>query len=212
MPSGITSDVYEGKDVSVQDYAKTVARQMGYFMHMRDDSYGEPLRYPSDSWTGKGNDSFYAKSLREIRDEKAQWDSKTEKEKYFEWSEYYRKAKVAQAEAIAKDAELRARYTKMIARVEAVDVTDEQLMESTKDNMLRYLNESLDFDCHDEPGEWYKPKEYVEWCNDKESHFARNIPRYEAELAKENERSDNLTEYIEAFERTFGVEVLPAKS
>lgn len=207
MPSGITSEIYDGKDVSIADFAARVGRQMGYFMHMRDEPNDAPLTYPNDLWTNK--DSFYVKALRDIKQEKALWLAMTEEQRYAKWSDYYREGKVKVAEQIARDAELRFRYTRMLAKIEAVDVSNEQLMESTKENMIRYINESIEFDCSDDPGKYYEPAEYIAWCKDTEAYFARNIPRYESSIAEEQTRDDDRAAYIEAFSRVFGVKVLP---
>lgn len=44
MPSGMTADIYEGKDVSLRDYLMTVGRGMGFAILQRDDDSSEPVK------------------------------------------------------------------------------------------------------------------------------------------------------------------------
>lgn len=44
MPSGYTSDIYHGKDVTFKEFALKCARNFGALMHMRDESLDTPIR------------------------------------------------------------------------------------------------------------------------------------------------------------------------
>ena len=51
MPTGYTTDIYNGKDVSFRDFALTCARQFGACIMQRDDPADEkPKIMPEESY------------------------------------------------------------------------------------------------------------------------------------------------------------------
>ena len=62
MPSYYTSDIYEGKNVSFQDFALKCARQFGVFVHMNEEDPDSTLTRPMVS-------DYYKNNLRETENE-----------------------------------------------------------------------------------------------------------------------------------------------
>src|SRR4051794_27715841 len=59
MPSGITAEIYEGKDVSLRDYLMRVGRQMGFAVMQRDSDLDEPVKATEPS-------SYYERRVPEL--------------------------------------------------------------------------------------------------------------------------------------------------
>lgn len=58
MPSGYTSDIYDGTNTDPRDYVLRAARGLGFLMHMRDDKHDAPIRKREVS-------DYYEKGLAE---------------------------------------------------------------------------------------------------------------------------------------------------
>jgi len=87
------------------------------------------------------------------------------------------------------------------------------LMESFKETMLRYLNESKAFDCWDENSNFLNPQalSFADWVKSRDEHLRRDVARYEEEAAKEEQRYNERVEYIKVMADTFGFEVVEDK-
>lgn len=208
MPTGYTSDIHAGKDVSLTDFAAGCARAFGAFIHQRDDSTRAALTYPS-----RPDNSYYKESLEKAKRELARWQSLSEEEKYAEWSDYFNERTVDLHKSIAKNSELRARYNAMLAQVHAVEVPSQ--LQNFKDFMVEQLTESIRFDCGDDDKftkGWYQPQDYSTWADYNDEHVLRDVAYYEEELRKEQERYDERVSYINLMRDTFGFEVVDSEA
>lgn len=203
MPNGYTSKIYNNERVTPTDFLVDCARGMGYFMHMRDSSSDAPLTrnyYDSSEYHQQSLDKAWAARQR--------WDSLSEEEKYAEWSEYYNTTLKENAEREAEKGALRARYLRMIAEVTAYEV--EPLMESTKEFALKMLNESMEFDCPSNDSHaksFYAVKDYISWCVSHGEKLSWYVNYHRRELDKAQERKAEYDRYLDAFEKSFGIEV-----
>lgn len=209
MPTGYTNDIYEGKDVSLADFAAGCAHAFGAFVHQRDSTHDGQLTYPESPNTV---DNYHVTKLVRARAEADQWADMSEERKYELWSEYYRERTVELHNSIAKNSELRARYQRMLAQVQAVDVPSD--LQNFKDFMVGQLTDSIEFDCGSDDKftkEWYQPKEYFAWLDAEERRFQWDINYHTEQLAKERERYDNQIRYINLMKDAFGFEVVEAE-
>jgi len=140
MPTGYTSDLYEGKDIEFPDFVMKCARAFGALIEMRDD--------PMDAAIP---DKFEASSYHTEQLEKAEadvarikaWDD-TEADRQAQLA--YDRAQREYEESLAKRAAMRERYEAMLAQVKAwTPPTSEH--QGLKDFMVKQLEESIDFDC-----------------------------------------------------------------
>lgn len=139
MPSGYTSDIYDGKDVSFTQFALTAARGMGAAIMQRDDAPG-PIAdeyEPSD---------YHEKKLAEARKQVEQF----KKLSLADWAkreiaDREEMSKVVQ-ESIRVAGERRVRYETMLAQVEAWRPPTPD-HEGFKKFMTDQLQSSIDFDC-----------------------------------------------------------------
>jgi hypothetical protein len=196
MPSGITSKIYDGEDVSLRDYLMTVGRQMSMAIMQRDEGPGPvKLRKPS---------TYSLDALEQAILERHRLADLTEAECADEAAAEFLRSREARREYKERKDALRARYQAMYEKVEAWE--PDPKVEYVKGHALKYLRESIEFDCpegrdiwppdQDEPTPWGK------WRDEKIAECERQIERYSEQWDEEVERVNDFNEHILAFHRS----------
>lgn len=199
MPSGITAAIYEGKDTSLRDYLIRVGRSMSMAIMQRDDDPGAPVkRREISAYCQTDVDKALAKidRLLTMTIEEAQIAS--------ELSDIERA--LAIEAAIIKDTVLRERYDAMMREVRAWKPKPK--VAYVKEHAIKYLQESIDHDCDDDPAQYYpKPAGLsgAEWLRKARVDAEEELVRAETQLAEEVARVADYNEHIDAF-----LESLPA--
>lgn len=195
MPNGFTSDIYEGKDTSLRGYLMGVARGMGYSIMQRDDAPDAPVREvePSD---------YDRRRADELRAELADIEGLSVADA---WARYQREREEAgdrRHEIVRDRREMRERYLSMIAEVEAWQ--PDPLIASTKTYALKYLRESMEFDCGPEGQEaryWPMPEHHssgADYITARRRALQEQIDRAEKDQAEEDERTRDRNRHIRA--------------
>lgn len=202
MATGYTHPVADGEITDIKDFAATCARAFGAFVHQRDDSTKDELRYPEHPLGG-----FYYKALRDARAALTEWLVSTEEDKYREWSEYYNQNRSHLHKSRADNAVKKARYESMIAQLEEISVPTE--LHNYRDFMMEQLTTSLEHDCGnpDFTERYYRPMEFVEWVKRQDEALRRDAERYKEEYDKEEERYKERVKFINLMADTFGFHV-----
>ena len=132
MPTGYTTDIYNGKDVSFRDFALTCARQFGACIMQRDDPADEkPKIMPEES--------YHTEELKKLG--KFKKPTKAEFEKYV-------KIKIADCkETIDKMKKLQKAYTIKIKEAQNWNPPTPE-HEGLKKFMIQQLTDSMQFDCN----------------------------------------------------------------
>lgn len=196
MPTGYTSDIYEGKSTSLRDLVIRCAHGMGFMVLLRDDGIHceVPRRFEVDPYHQgriqeakgrldylKGLDSHAARTQALL--------------------EYNQKLRKRQ-QALAKNDRLRADYQELIEQAERWEVPEQ--MDGLKKLVLDQLHESLKFDVHDmtSPNSYWEAPVLLSWSRwlEKEKqkaqeNIAYHTEGYEEEKARTQERND----YLDAF-------------
>ena len=131
MPTGYTTDIYNGKDVSFKDFALTCARQFGACIMQRDDPADEkPKIMPEES--------YHTEELKKLG--KFKKPTKAEFEKYV-------KTEIADCkETIDKMKKLQEAYNKKIKEAQNWNPPTPE-HEGLKKFMIQQLTDSMQFDC-----------------------------------------------------------------
>lgn len=200
MPTGYTSDIYNGNDVSLKDFAAQCAHGMMVFVHQRD-SNDDKLYYRQPS-------KYHLEKQRQAKITLDLLDSLDEEELYGMWSAYYRYAEAKMYRLIAEKSEIQARYDRMIAEVKAVSVPDE--LESFKEFMLSQLDDSVRFDVLSKERivEYNSPLSYEEWTDTNHREAERDLQYHAKEYQKELDRCAEQRRYADLMVEAFGIEVL----
>jgi hypothetical protein len=196
MPSGITSDIYEGKDVTLQDYLLRVGRSMSFAIMQRDSDVDEPVKYREPST--KYDEERIAKAQAEIVElEKMTLAEAAQRST----AEYNEKMKAREEYKANKEALLQ-RYENMLAKVKAWE-PDEKIA-YVKKYAIQYLEESIEFDVGDRSNltKYYPYPMRLngsEWLNDKTQQARETIDRARKNIKEELDRVKDFNEHIDAF-------------
>lgn len=194
MPTGYTSDLYEGEQ-GFNDFVLGCARGMMFAIHQRDESSDNLPR------KRKADTSYYDRELETLNRKESAWVQKTDEEKWEQWSEEMSKRVAEHARSAAKRREIKKRYDDMI---EAVDNWDcDPMLESFRKFMLDQLESSRDSDCHEWP---LQVTPFDEWCENKEKNFRKDREYYNEKIVEERERVAVQHKYIDALYESLGLE------
>jgi len=179
MPTGYTLDLYNGKDITFEEFVLKCARAFGALIDMRDEPMDAliPERFePSDHHLKELEKA--KRRLKEIR----KWnEEKAEREA----ERAYREALKEREEFIKKNKLIRKRYEDMLSKVQKwKPPTIEHA--SLKQFMIQQLVESIEFDCFvpEMPqrlsGEEYREQQIKKALSDIEYHekeYAKEVNR-----------------------------------
>lgn len=203
MPSYYTVDIYEGKNVSFQDFALKCARQFGAFVHMNEEDPDSPLTRPTVS-------DYYKNSLRETENEFALFlkASREQREKMFEIE--MEKELKHYKEKIEEEKELEEKYQNLLEQAKAYKPPTKEF-NNYKDYMLNQLNQAIKFDCSNE--QWYlaqiasvEAETFDIWEQEKMDLYNSKITYYKESYKKEMNSVSKKNQWIDLLYESLGVE------
>lgn len=199
MPTGYTAPLYDGEDITFEQFVLRCSRGMGAAIMQRDESLDVTLkkRKPSLDYHNKAIARAKARRI-----EARQW---TEEEADNRAVEQYAESMRKYLERRREQGATVARYKAMLEKVKAwtPPTTDHQ---GLKDFMISQLEESIKFDG---PSNFGKPTAMTgqEFRESEISSAKRDIEYHSKEIIKEKERCDSQNEWVEALADNLGVEI-----
>lgn len=192
MPTGLTSEIYEGKDMSLRGFALKCVKQIGYGYYASD--YGEK-NLPLDKAPIIKPKNYHKIELNRAKKDyekfkEIQKDQEALKAKYEEEMAYHTNDS---ENSKKKKTELNGRYTSVLEKVENWNIPEE--LSSLKKLMKEQLNNSIKYDCHVYEEVEKKPT-IEEWVNSENKHFEWEINYHETEYKKDVEYANECNEYI----------------
>ena len=179
MPTGYTLDLYNGKDITFEEFVLKCARAFGALIDMRDEPMDAPIpeRFePSDHHLKELEKA--KRRLKEIR----KWNEEKAEQ---EAERAYREALKERKEFIKKNKLIRKRYEDMLSKVrEWKPPTPDHV--DLKKFMIQQLEDSIEFDCFipEMPqrlsGEEYREQQIKKALSDIEYHekeYAEEVNR-----------------------------------
>jgi hypothetical protein len=173
MPTGYTTDIYNGKKVAFKDFALNCARAFGACVMQRDDPAGEkPKIMPEES--------YHTKALKKLG--KFKKPSKKQFETFIKRSIADNKKTIKEKKALEKA------YSEMIEQATKwTPPTTEH--EALKDFMIKQLVESKQWDC----GIYHYESEflslsvmtYEDYIEEKKQRYINNCKYHEEHLIKD---------------------------
>jgi len=156
MPTGYTSNIYENKDVSFEDFVLTCALAFGACFHQRDDNMRDkPKLRELDI-------KYHLDALERAKNNKI--PTKVE-------FEALRKEEIDEAHAdMNKYANLRERYESMLQKAESWNPPTPK-HDGLKKFMIQQLEDSIKFDCNEE----YCNNNITIWKNEKYSDYVKAL-------------------------------------
>lgn len=201
MPTGYTHSLYEGKDVSLNEFILDCARAFGALIHMRDESMAVKIEYR------KANDSYYERGL-----EKAQKDlaviSKLSVQHCKKQAEREFKEEIeCNANKVKELLKLKERYLNMLNKVMLWEPPTSDHVE-LKNFMIQQLNDSIKHDCDVEYYQNIKSVQLTgsQWKKNKLKRIKDDIKYYTEELNKEIQRCKEANDWIDQLFHSLGLE------
>jgi len=195
MPTGHTSNLYNGKAESFEDFVLACARGMGAFIHQRDDSSCDKpaLRTPS---------AYHAEAV--AKDEAAlnAWNKAGDDDKYDQWRGYENDTNRANRDRRAKNEALRFRYDRRLKEVKAWSVPER--LQSFKDFMIDQIESSIKFDCSDYQQDVL---EYDEWADQQAGYLLRSLESSQKSFDADIKRCAEQNQYAAALYTALNLEV-----
>ena len=192
MPSGYTSDIADGKDVSFNDFALNCARAFGACIEQRDDNANDKPKLIERN----NQDNYHLENLEKVK----MWKSPTKEE----FDDYVTKQSAYYNEQIDKRNKLKISYQQMLDKANAWNPPTKGHT-GLKQFMISQLTESMEFDCSND---YYKRElidvqhlTYEKYVNDMRDSNKRDIEYHTNELKKlkkDNERVDTRNAWISA--------------
>ena len=188
MPTGYTSDLYDGKPQTFAEFVMQCAREMGAMITMRDESLSKPIPERFEP------SSYHERELERAQARLEEVTAMSPEEANSEAAQDFHDALAGWEEGNADRKARQDRYEAMLAQVEAwVPPTTDH--DGLKKFMRAQLEESIRFDCgyqRDAPVE----ESGSEW---REHHIAqakKDIAYHAAEQLKERRRAEERTEWV----------------
>jgi len=140
MPTGYTLDLYNGKDVTFEEFVLKCARAFGALIDMRDESMDAPI--PEQFEPSDYHLTELIKAKKRLEEAK-KWNEKIAEQ---EAERAYHEALKKREEFVKKNKLIRKRYEDMLSKVrEWKPPTPDHV--DLKKFMIQQLEDSIEFDC-----------------------------------------------------------------
>lgn len=191
MPTGYTAAIADG--IGFEQFVMSCARGMGALVMMRDHPMDAPIpeRFePSD---------YHARKLEEANAALAKLRAMSDDETATAAQEAFAAESKANADAIARNMELRGKYEAMLVQVQAWTAPTPD-HDGFKRFMAEQLTESIRFDCNDGYYEKHRPvqKTGAEWQAAQIANELHNVEYHTREHAEEVKRTEGRNQWLAA--------------
>lgn len=186
MPTGYTAPIYEGEEMTFEQFALRCARNFGALVSMREEPMDAPI--PDEFKV----DAHYQKDYEEAKAayENFLQNPPTDEELEKSYARYVQKETDYAREANEKRASGRKRYEAMLAKVRQWEPPTPEHV-NLKDFMIEQLTNSMNFDCRGE----YMPR----ICGKQEHmEYERSGKFYEDNLRVSKERLEKAIQSCES--------------
>lgn len=173
MPTGYTTDIYNGKEVAFKDFALNCARAFGACVTQRDDPADEKPKIQPE-------ESYHTKALKKL--------GKFKKPSKKQFETFIKRSIADNKETINKKKALEKAYAQMIEQAAKwTPPTTEH--EGLKDFMIKQLAESKLYDCGVDHYESelvsLSVMTYEDYVGDKKQRYIDNFKYHEEHLIKD---------------------------
>ena len=198
MPTGITSDIANGKTVSVNDFILECARQFGGLMHMRDAPPRTPIKLRE--W----DKDYYDRRLDTATEELNRFSKMSPEEAQRLVDEHHKEELERYRTKLKDKAELEKKYMKMMRQVAAWEPPTEE-HHKLKEFAINQLKESVKWDCSTSYMTEPKKLSAAEYIEMKISSAKRDIEIITKSRQDEKKRVDDNNKWVTDLLDSLGV-------
>lgn len=192
MPTGYTSDIYDGKDISFKDFVLQCARAFGACINQRDeDMRVKPKKQKLDS--------YHLKELIKAKKELSEFNKKTIDNLKIEFENYKKNTLKQYEDSLSKRSKLADRYKKYIELSEKWNPPTSE-HQGLKNFIINQLQESLNFDCG---GDYYNRSinelnnlKFEKWLADKKEMLEKDVIYHKDGYEKDVKRIKEQNKWI----------------
>jgi len=172
MPTGYTSDLYDGKDVAFEDFVLGCARAFGAWVHQREDSMSSKPKARTMS-------SYVVTQLASAKQELRDWLKASDDDKYDMWRDYADATENRNTESLRETTARNVRFDAMLKKVSAYDPPE------GLENLKTFMQEQLGHDIDRTP---YQSTllTFEEWIDNKDEGVRDSVKyarkRYDEEV------------------------------
>lgn len=197
MATGYTYPIYEGQEMTFEQFMLRCARSFGALVHMREESLDAPIPdkiLPSD---------YHLKEIKEVEKELAYFLAN--RPTVEELEECYAKYVEEKRNEILKDNEKRKiakeRYTAILDKVKAWNPPTKD-HENLKKFAIDQLEQSIEWDCRDYSSKIPTKEEWIESEMNFDKHLQKELDYHKNEYEKEVQAAKLKTEWIQALKKS----------
>jgi hypothetical protein len=196
MPSGYTSDIYDGKSPSFEEFMLGLSRAMGFAVHQRDEGIGSRLRY-------RELNPYYAEEAKRCGEECEEWYQLTPAQLKERHVQYLTDERARYVENMQRNARLLTDYNLMLSRVREWEAPEG--LEGLKDYAVEQLLQAIKFDIYERKLDTLS---FDAWKSETEDAFERAVTWSIESYEKEVERVANANRLIDLLLESLGMESL----
>lgn len=193
MPTGYTADIKNG--ISFRKFALNCARNFGAAIALRDESSDVEITPENVKFGG----NYYQKALTKAKLAKTKFDKLSQKQK----RQLFKKETEKNINYCRQsDASMKAQKKSYLSMLEKVQKWNPPTKdhENMKNFMVSQIEGSINFDCNTEYNNErivsVVTQTYSEWLKSKKEKLIWDINYHEEQLAKENQRNDERSNWV----------------
>lgn len=198
MPTGYTAPIYEGKEITFEQFMLRCARNFGALINMREESLDTPIPdefQPSD---------YYKKRIEELQNKLTSFVRPTREDLESKYQSAYDKAKAEYDEREVRRKAMRNRYADILEKVKNWQPpTDEH--KNLKEFAISQLEGSMDYDCHYHEFTFTDKESWIEREMNDDEHIINILNYYKEEYAKEVKACKERTEWVRQLKASLGL-------
>lgn len=204
MPSGVTSPIYDGEEITRDEFLMRVARLYGLTIMQREESLDNPPRLV------ESNTAYHDDAIKKAEESLAEIATLTIEQASKKADEEYKDSVKSWEDDTDRRLAMLGRYETMIAEVESWE--PEPAISYIKDGALEQLRESVKFDCGDIDNvmkyrQYPKRQGGPEWIQERKARAERDIGYHTKQIKEEEERTEERNTAIRALYRSLNMEV-----
>lgn len=197
MATGYTYPIYEGQEMTFEQFMLRCARSFGALVHMREESLDAPIPdeiLPSD---------YHLKAIQEV--EKKLADFLANRPKFDKLEERYAKYAEKKRNEILKENEKRKivkeRYMAILDKVKAWNPPTKD-HENLKRFAIDQLEQSIEWDCRDYSSKIPTKEEWIDSEMNFDKHLQKELDYHREEHEKAVQSAKLRTEWIQALKKS----------
>ena len=193
MPTGYTSPIYDGKDITFEQFILDCSREFGALARFRDQSLEE---IPNEIKP----DDYHLKKLHETQEKLNEFKSKSKEELEKAYLEEYEKDLEYDNKRRSEIRLLEQRYSDMLMKVIKWNPSKEY--DDLKDFAISQLRKSISADCYIEPFR-FPNKEF--WIENRKQSLEYYIKYHKDSYDKEVEYAKECTKWIQGLKESLNI-------